>query len=90
MFDWFKNSEYKNVVSLPFPKPVIVPYVEPPNYVEPPKQEKEQEYYSIGVTSEGKMTFKTGGTTLTMTRKGCEDLIEQLTVFKNQMHKEEE
>jgi hypothetical protein len=84
MFDWFKNSEHKNVVSLPFPKPVIVPYVEPP------KQEKEQEYYSIGVTSEGKMTFKTGVTTLTMTRKGCEDLIEQLTVFKNQMHKEEE
>ena len=83
MFDWFKNSEHKNVVSLPFPKPVIVPYVEPP-------KEKEQEYYSIGVTSEGKMTFKTGITTLTMTRKGCEDLIEQLTVFKNQMHKEEE
>jgi hypothetical protein len=83
MFDWFKNSEHKNVVSLPFPKPVIVPYVEPP-------KEKEQEYYSIGVTSEGKMTFKTGITTLTMTRKGCEDLIEQLTVFKNQMHEDEE
>jgi hypothetical protein len=83
MFDWFKNSEHKNVVSLPFPKPVIVPYVEPP-------KEKEQEYYSIGVTSEGKMTFKTGNSTLTMTRKGCEDLIEQLTVFKNQMHEEEE
>ena len=83
MFDWFKNSEHKNVVSLPFPKPVIVPYVEPP-------KEKEQEYYSIGVTSEGKMTFKTGNTTLTMTRKGCEDLIEQLTVFKNQMHEDEE
>ena len=78
MFDWFKNSEHKNVVSLPFPKPVIVPYVEPP-------KEKEQEYYSIGVTSEGKMTFKTGITTLTMSRKGCEDLIEQLTVFKNQL-----
>jgi hypothetical protein len=84
MFDWFKNSEHKNVVSLPFPKPAIVPYVEPP------KQEKEHEYYSIGVTSEGKMTFKTGITTLTMTRKGCEDLIEQLTVFKNQMHEDEE
>ena len=78
MFDWFKNSEYKNVVSLPFPKPVIVPHVEPP-------KEQEQEYYSIGVTSEGKMTFKTGITTLTMSRKGCEDLIEQLTVFKNQL-----
>jgi hypothetical protein len=81
MFDWFKKSDYKNVVPL-FPEPKAVPYVEPP-------KEKEQEYYSIGVTSEGKMTFKTGITTLTMTRKGCEDLIEQLTVFKNQMYEEE-
>jgi hypothetical protein len=81
MFDWFKKSDYKNVVPL-FPEPKAVPYVEPP-------KEKEQEYYSIGITSEGKMTFKTGITTLTMTRKGCEDLIEQLTVFKNQMHEEE-
>jgi len=81
MFDWFKKSDYKNVVPL-FPEPKAVPYVEPP-------KEKEQEYYSIGVTSEGKMTFKTGNTTLTMTRKGCEDLIEQLTVFKNQMYEEE-
>ena len=81
MFDWFKKPDYKNVVPL-FPVPKAVPYIEPP-------KEKEQEYYSIGVTSEGKMTFKTGITTLTMTRKGCEDLIEQLTVFKNQMHEEE-
>jgi hypothetical protein len=77
MFDWFKKSDYKNVVPL-FPEPKAVPYVEPP-------KEKEQEYYSIGITSEGKMTFKTGITTLTMSRKGCEDLIEQLTVFKNQL-----
>lgn len=84
MFDWFKKPDHSNVVK--FPEPKAVPYVP---YIEPPK-EKEQEYYSIGVTSEGKMTFKTGITTLTMTRKGCEDLIEQLTVFKNQMHKEEE
>jgi hypothetical protein len=82
MFDWFgRKSDYPNVVPL-FPEPKAVPYVEPP-------KEKEQEYYSIGVTSEGKMTFKTGITTLTMTRKGCEDLIEQLTVFKNQMYEEE-
>jgi hypothetical protein len=82
MFDWFKKPDYKNVVPL-FPEPKAVPYVEPP-------KEQEQEYYSIGVTSEGKMTFKTGITTLTMSRKGCEDLIEQLTVFKNQMHEDEE
>jgi hypothetical protein len=79
MFDWFKKSNYNNVVQFPEPKAVPnVPYIEPP-------KKQEQEYYSIGVTSEGKMTFKTGITTLTMSRKGCEDLIEQLTVFKNQL-----
>ena len=81
MFNWFKDklSYLDNVVAVPEAK--AVPYIEPPK--------KEQEYYSIGVTSEGKMTFKTGITTLTMTRKGCEDLIEQLTVFKNQLKEEE-
>jgi hypothetical protein len=84
MFDWFKKKEHSNVIKFPENKSVLpIPYVEPP-------KEKEQEYYSIGVTSEGKMTFKTGITTLTMTRKGCEDLIEQLTVFKNQMYEEDE
>lgn len=81
MFDWFKKREY-NVLQFPESKAISsVPYIEPPK--------KEEEYYSIGVTSEGKMTFKTGITTLTMTRKGCEDLIEQLTVFKNQLKEEE-
>lgn len=70
MFDWFRTRSNYQMPEVP--------------HVEPPK-EKEQEYYSIGVTSEGKMTFKTGITTLTMSRKGCEDLIEQLTVFKNQL-----
>ena len=77
MFDWFKKLDYKNVVPL-FPEPKVVPYIEPP-------KEKEQEYYSIGITSEDRMTFKTGITTLTMSRKGCEHLIEQLTVFMNQL-----
>jgi hypothetical protein len=83
MFDWFKNSEHKNVVSLPFPKPVVVPYVEPP-------KEKEQEYYSIGITSENRITLKTGYTTLTMNHKGCSDLIEQLQVFMKQIEEKEE
>ena len=81
IFDWFKKPDYTDEFKFPEAKVPPVPYIEPPK--------KEQEYYSIGVTSEGKMTFKTGITTLTMTRKGCEDLIEQLTVFKNQLKEEE-
>jgi hypothetical protein len=78
MFDWFKKSNYNNVVQ--FPEPKAIPSIP---YIEPPKQE--QEYYSIGVTDDNRMTLKVGYTTLTMNRKGCEDLIEQLTVFMNQL-----
>jgi|APGre2960657373_1045057.scaffolds.fasta_scaffold09545_3 hypothetical protein len=77
MFDWFKKPGYSNV--LPFPE---VPKTQAPYIVTP---EKEREYYSIGITSDNRMTFKTGISTLTMNRKGCEDLIEQLTVFMNQL-----
>jgi len=80
MFDWFKKSDYSNVVK--FPEQVKVPET----YVEPPK--KEQEYYSIGVTSENRITFKTGISTLTMSRKGVENLIQQLAVFRDQIEEE--
>jgi hypothetical protein len=74
MFDWFRKSSYTS--TLPFTDPNVP-------YIEPPKQE--QEYYSIGITSDNRMTFKTGVSTLTMNRTGCEQLIEQLTVFMNQL-----
>ena len=85
MFDWFKNSEYKNVVSLPFPKPVIVPHVEPPA----PKKESKT-YYTFGVTDDNRLAFTMGYTTLTMNRPGIQHLIDQLEFFKNQLHEEQE
>jgi len=81
MFDWFKKPDYKNVVPL-FPETKAVPYVEP--------LKKEQEYYSIGVTSENRITFKTGISTLTMNREGVENLIQQLAVFRDQIKEEQE
>ena len=69
MFNWFKSREERakgyNVV--PFPERAPVPLIEPPK--------SEQEYYSIGITSEGRITFKTGISTITMNRKGCQNLI---------------
>lgn len=81
MFDWFKKPDYSNVVK--FPEQVKLPET----YVEPSK--KEQEYYSIGVTSENRITFKTGISTLTMSRKGVENLIQQLAVFRDQIEDDE-
>ena len=83
MFDWFgRKSDYTNVVKFPEQIKDPVPYIEPPK--------KEQEYYSIGVTSENRITFKTGISTLTMSRKGVENLIQQLAVFRDQIEEEQE
>ena len=83
MFNWFKRPDYSNVVK--FPEKVPAPYIEPP------KREYEPEaIYSIGTTAEGThMTFRLGYTTLTMTKQGCQDLIDQLEVFKNQLRVKE-
>jgi len=82
IFDFFKNrGDYSNVVKFPDKVP----------YVEPPKREVGPEpVYSIGTTDQSThMTFKIGYTTLTMTKQGCQDLIDQLEVFKNQLRGEE-
>jgi hypothetical protein len=82
MFDWFKKRDHSNVIKFPEQIKVPTPYIEPPN--------KEQEYYSIGVTSENRITFKTGISTLTMNREGVENLIQQLSVFRDQIKEEQE
>ena len=81
MFDWFKKSDYKNVVSLPFPRPVIVPHVEPPK--------KEEEHYSIGVTNDNRISLRIGYTTLTMNQQGAGNLIRQLELFASQLEEDE-
>jgi hypothetical protein len=82
MFDWFKKSDYSNVVK--FPEPVRTPTVP---YIEQPKPE--ELHYSIGITSEDRIALKIGYTTLTMNTAGCEDLIEQLEVFVKQLKQKE-
>jgi hypothetical protein len=78
MFDWFKKPNYTNVVKFPDRAPVP--------YIEPPKQEKDSNtYYSIGHTDDNRVSIKMGYTTLTMNRKGIEDMIQQLQVFRDQL-----
>jgi len=83
MFDWFKKSDHSNVIKFPEPKSMpSVPYIEQPA--------PEEVHYTIGTTNENRIAFKVGYTTLTMNHKGCEDLIEQLTVFMKQIKEEQD
>ena len=79
IFDFFTKKP-SNVLQFPETK---TPYIEP-------LKRTPEAVYNIGVTAEGNhMTFTMGYSTLTMTRKGCESLINQLEVFKNQLKDEE-
>ena len=81
MFDWFKKADYSNVVKFPAPAPYIVP-------PEPP-EEPTKVFYRIGVTDNNRLAFQVGYSELTMTRKGVQNLIEQLQVFRDQLTDDE-
>jgi hypothetical protein len=69
-----------------FPEPKAVP---PTPYVEPPKPEPKI-YYTLGVTDQQRVSFHMGYSTLTMNKEGCQNLIDQITVFMNQLQDEDE
>jgi hypothetical protein len=81
MFDWFKKRDYSNVIKFP---EVNTPYIEPPTPEKDPVV-----YYTIGHTDNNRVSLRMGYTSLNMTRKGVQDLIDQLTVFQSQLHEED-
>jgi hypothetical protein len=85
MFDWFKKKEYSNVVKFPEPKAVPdIPYVAPPEPEKPAKI-----FYRIGVTDNNRVAFSMGMSEIIMTKVGCQQMIDQLEVFMNQLPDEE-
>jgi len=81
MFDWMKMKKDEKVI--PFPEPKSVPYIAPP---EPKKEPKT--YYTFGITDDNRVTFTIGYTTLTMTKLGVQNLIEELEFFKGRVSDE--
>jgi len=69
-----------------FQKPAKEPYT-PHTTTEPARAPvmKEEICYFLGKTADGEIAFKLRYSTLTMNKKGCLDLIEQLLVFVKQM-----
>jgi ABC-type lipopolysaccharide export system ATPase subunit len=98
MFDWFRNyrksegsvaedmnkvmNDMNNVVKFPELKtaPPPMPAIEEPAKI----------FYRIGVTDNNRVAFSMGYSEITMTKLGCEQMIEQLEVFMNQLNDEEQ
>ena len=69
MFEWFKKSNYANVVKFP----ATVPYIDPPAAKPEPIT-----YYSIGPTSNGRLNLSIGYSSITMNKAGVQALINAL------------
>jgi hypothetical protein len=85
MFDWMKKNKMpENVV--PFPAPRVVAPVEHPA----PREKDPTIHYTIGHTDDNRVAFRLGYTTLMMNYQGVQSLIDQLEMYKNQLHQDEE
>jgi hypothetical protein len=82
MFDWFKDKNQNNVVHFPN-KGLPEPKEYPPMPETPTENHKV--YYRFGVTDSNRVAFQMGYSEITMNREGCQNLIDQLTFFMNQL-----
>ena len=87
MFDWFKgkDKEPSNVVKFPELTKPTPPMPE----VKPPKEDPKV-FYRFGVTDNNRVAFQMGYSELTMNKQGCQNLIDQLTFFMNQLEDDSE
>lgn len=94
MFDWFKGKgkEPDNVVKFPTwkdvpPPPKLVP---PMPEVKEPKKPDPKIFYRFGLTDNNRVAFSMGHMEITMNKEGCQNLIDQITFFMNQLDEEDE
>jgi hypothetical protein len=83
MFDMFKKKKDKsNVVPFPEKKNDYVP-------PEPPKEEKPATtFYRLGLTDNNRVSLSMGYSEITMNADGIDNMIDQLTLFRNQLREE--
>ena len=84
MFNWFgrkgTNAGHDNVYNLSTPKS----YPEMPE-VKEPKEEPGKIYYRLGLTDNNRVAFSMGYSEVTMNRRGCQDLIDQIKFFQSKL-----
>lgn len=95
MFDFFRfikkngdDMEKTNVVKFPEPKShPKMPEVEPP---EPEPEKAGRTYYRLGLTDNNRVSFTMGYSEVTMNRLGIQNMIDQLSFYRDQLRDDEE
>lgn len=73
-------AEAKETYGVPEQKPMWSCTPEPA-----PKEKDATVFYRLGVTDNNRVAFQMGYSEITMNRQGCQNLIDQLTFFMNQL-----
>ena len=87
MFDFFKfkknvEEAKDNVYKLP---KLVEPQPQPEKKEEPAKI-----FYRLGLTDNNRVAFSMGYSEITMNKKGCQQMIDQLSSFMNQLEDTDE
>ena len=77
-------AEAKETYGVPEQKPMWTCPPEP----EPEKEKSPQIFYRFGVTDNNRVAFSMGYSEITMNKEGCQNLIDQLTFFMNQLEED--
>ena len=91
MFDFLRRrtakdyvAEAKETYGVPEQKPM---WSCPP---EPEKEAPAQTYYRLGITNNNRVSFQMGYSEITMNKEGCQQVIDQITFFMNQLQDTED
>jgi hypothetical protein len=94
MFDFLRRKtardfmEEAREVYSGLPNPKEIPPM--PEVQQPEKEEPAKIYYRFGVTDNNRVAFSMGYSEITMNKQGCQNMIDQLTFFMNQLEDEQE
>ncbi len=102
MFDWFgklfsrrnysTESQMSDMEKIGNDMSKVIPFPELKSAPEPDPEPKKPAvvFYRIGVTDNNRVSLQVGYSEITMNRQGVENMISQLSVFRDQLTHEEE
>ena len=56
----------------------------------PPKEDSTTIFYRFGITDRNRLAFQMGYSEITMSKEGCQTMIDQITFFMNQITEDKE